>query len=732
MRHYIILLLLYIALISNGTNLTPLDNRSRALVDETIKTYSLKKNIFNNQKNTLHLKVESSAVDTLYYPVIMKISNDSVVNDLKNLGTVIMRQRDEFLLACIPFSKLDTISRLPLINQINISTKNNITLDNAKLMSNVDKIHTAIELPQAYTGKGVVIGISDIGFDPSHPSFNNERLRRLVHYEGIRAMRYDMSTNEDIATWTTDDSTEWHACHVAGILSGSPCDNNYYGIATDADMVITTSNLYDMAILAGVEDVVEYAHEIGAPAVVNLSVGHHLGPHDGTSLFNQYLDRIGQEAIICISAGNEGYKNDYISFDAENDGDELRTFVYNNIYYDGIKLNGAIDLWSRDSQDFLIALTIYDRITGEFVYTSPFIGSNNGNSNSWGIASSVFANNNDISIPLFEKELTGSVRIYTSKNLENNRYNAYATIDVTNHQLDGALGRYCIGFIARCNKGTHIDAYADGNGVFFHSLEVNGFTAGNPSRSISDLACGKNIIVVGACNSRNTSPKVSGKITTHNFNIDEVARFSSYGTLDDGRVLPHFCAPGNMVVAPMNSYFSNMLNEDVRQELAAKTTINGDDYYWISECGTSMASPHAAGIIACWLQADPTLTVADVIEIAQSTARKDFSDFPNPQWGAGCIDAHAGLIKVLNKGGVGNTTIDYDNKIIFSSTGRRQFHITISGVEINKSELYSTTGQLVLSQNGPDINATSLPIGIYIIKVTHNKGESINRIILNH
>ena len=35
----------------------------------------------------------------------------------------------------------------------------------------VDKIHQGVDLPQAYTGKGVVTGIVDGGIDPNHINF---------------------------------------------------------------------------------------------------------------------------------------------------------------------------------------------------------------------------------------------------------------------------------------------------------------------------------------------------------------------------------------------------------------------------------------------------------------------------------------------------------------------------------------------------------------------------------
>jgi subtilisin family serine protease len=83
---------------------------------------------------------------------------------------------------------------------------------------------------------------------------------------------------------------------------------------------------------------------------------------------------------------------------------------------------------------------------------------------------------------------------------------------------------------------------------------------------------------------------------------------------------------------------------------AYQTTVNGNTYYWIPWCGTSMSSPLVAGIIALWLQAEPTLTVDQAIEVMQRTARTDFADIEDARWGAGCIDAFAGLKYLLNDG----------------------------------------------------------------------------------
>ena len=316
---YIFLLCIFLVQAS-----TPLDNRSRAIIAMNKQHLSVK----NPDKDAKMIKSDGGEYDLndIYYPVIIKLSNDSVVDDLEALGTIIMHRRENFLRACIPYAQLDSVSRLPLVNRMSLSAPMSLTLDCAREMSCANDVQQGIDLPKAYDGDGVVVGFSDIGFDPSHPNFSDGRLSRFVHYDELHALKYDMTTPQQMLQFA--DTTEWHATHVAGILAGGYRGVPYWGVATGSEIVATTSSLYDMALLSGVEDVVQYAQAKGNPAVVNMSVGYYLGAHDGTSLFNQYLDLLGEEAIICLSSGNEGTKRVYISFDAKEDGDELRTFVY--------------------------------------------------------------------------------------------------------------------------------------------------------------------------------------------------------------------------------------------------------------------------------------------------------------------------------------------------------------------------------------------------------------------
>jgi len=108
-----------------------------------------------------------------------------------------------------------------------------------------------------------------------------------------------------------------HGTHVAGICAGNGAASGgrYRGCAYEANLLIvklgrsvnssypTTTQLMQAADWA-----VRFAVLLGLPIGVNISFGNNYGAHDGSSLIEQFLDRLSEvwKCMIVVGTGNEG------------------------------------------------------------------------------------------------------------------------------------------------------------------------------------------------------------------------------------------------------------------------------------------------------------------------------------------------------------------------------------------------------------------------------------------
>ncbi len=133
--------------------------------------------------------------------------------------------------------------------------------------------------------------------------------------------------------------------------------------------------------------------------------------------------------------------------------------------------------------------------------------------------------------------------------------------------------------------------------------------SGPRASTVGSPGCAHEVITVGATD-----------------DLDRVAGFSSRGPTKDGRTKPDICFPGVNIIA-------------ARAHGVNLGPIRGEYYMELS--GTSMATPHAAGVVALLLEADPDMKPAEVKKRLTSTAVNLGLD-PNTQ-GAGRGDALAAL-----------------------------------------------------------------------------------------
>ena len=730
---YLTLLLLSSLLLSNAQSKINMEGL------RLLREYKLKHDEMlvssNISKNSCSNNAQSERIAT-----IVALNDGATIADLEAHGGEVLKQREHLAIVSLPIDKIEEFAKIDAVKRVEFGTRMYAKLDKARNATNTDWAHKGIMVDHAYTGEGVVVGIMDEGIDPNHVAFMNSdqtasRVKRVWTFMGQDGSYNTYDTPSEIASFTTETKESTHGTHVAGILAGGYEANQnipYYGVAKGADIAMSAGLLYSNNIIYGIENIIEYAQSEGMPAVVNLSIGTNIGSHDGTDLFSQYLEILGKEAIICVSAGNEGELNIVLHKTLSETDNKIKTFVIENVY-SGMH-TGTIDMWGDTDKAFSVTPMVYDVVADTVVYKFPTISNSTVIEGTNEIAWYYVANgfyyepSTDIYDDNFNKAFYGSsgsyIGVSASVDVNNNRYNAQVEYYLENATTN--TGNYVMALEIQGDVGQQIYAYGDGMYSEFSSKNLAGWDDATADGTISNMACAKNVIAVGSFNSRAYGTEIE----------KEVSLFSSYGTLIDGRKLPHICAPGCMVFSSMSSahakYMGYTLNNSV-----IKTTINGTTHYWIGMAGSSMSSPFMAGAVALWMEANPSLEYDDILKIAQESATKDsyvtHSMVP-VKWGAGKLNVIEGLkLAIDSKAGI-NDVITEEKRLIVTSNGNNQYEIFVAGEDKLNAVLFNMSGQLVLNVSSQGetmmIDTSNIKKGVYVLSVQGETTHYTKRILV--
>lgn len=646
-------------------------------------------------------------------------------------------------------------------------------------------------LTTAYTGKGVIAAIVDQGVDPNHVAFLDEngksRVTYLLNFDGTadkngepnyeiygdQIYEQDASGNiywyPTIDKFNTDEIKAYHGTHTLNILGGAykgavqratgkmkempmmeTVENPYYGVAPDVQMAVSCGSLNDACIAFGLNGLLDYAlyakEEHGIPSVVSMSLGSTMGAHDPNGLFNYFLDLCGEESIIVLAAGNEGDLKIALKKDLKAGDNTMATMIYPYGYrydktqpagqYNTYIRQGAVMIYSDSAKPFKInAFIMTQNDDGSWRKRATYdISSEAGDyylSNSY-YADYVGGAVNSTVARYFDGYIGGGSMLDEDLNRWYGVFDYYLfTNPATGFNSDGSEA-VIVGFEVIGEDGQRIECYADGDNTWMYNYGVAGYMDGMTDGTISDMAVGYNNITVGAYTERSRWISLDGNPywydETDGFVIGDIGHYTSYGTLSDGRTLPHVCAPGSAVISAMSTpYVENFFKgyeQYIPMNFQAKATVNGRTYYWKQETGTSMSTPFVAGAIALWLEADPTLTLKEVRDIIEKTAvRDEFVAKGIPaQWGAGKFDALAGLKEVIKRASVDGITIDGNNdRLIFTQVGERSYNVFVGEATQLDVRVFNLSGSCVYASvfGGCEttISLDNLTPGVYVVNV---------------
>ncbi|MBQ2497250.1 MAG: peptidase, partial [Prevotella sp.] len=94
-----------------------------------------------------------------------------------------LARKGDIYIVSIPVHQLGKLSQEQKVKRIEARRGHEIHMDSVAIQLNATPIYEGRNLPSAFTGKGVVVGVMDIGFDLTHPNFydatgTNYRIRR--------------------------------------------------------------------------------------------------------------------------------------------------------------------------------------------------------------------------------------------------------------------------------------------------------------------------------------------------------------------------------------------------------------------------------------------------------------------------------------------------------------------------------------------------------------------------
>ena len=647
---------------------------------------------------------------------------------LAHYGCRVVDSIGHIFIVDMPRNAISKVAADARVQRVEAEPMPRLAMDVTPGQINATGIYQGIDLPQAFTGSGVVAGIFDNGFDFTHPAFiDDEGNSRASYYYDFcwqnddGTLGHAITSPQEIAAYghTHHANASHHGTHVMGIMAGNAVNGKYQGMAPEADIYAAHFNSWpadfdnpdemtSAVCVLGFKYIFDQAQKDGKPCVINFSSGESFTINHQRILEGEALQQLtGPGRIIVACAGNDGHHSSYL--EKPENVTNAGTIIVNGIGGGHlIDLDIITPVNQRVRFDFLTLRLLNPTIEKTLSFPTDSVLAL---ADTCQLSTTVTAG--DISLKMWKSDINDSRGdvIHVHGTMPNPvyllLYGAALTLSGNGPAWVYSDIKFCP-FVNLSNSSVY--CYAQSG----HSMWWPGALPG--------------IISVGATGYKSSFTNIDGEVNSTVVDLaaqnpGEIALFSSRGPTYNGLTKPDVVAPGVSINAAFNGFVEQ--TQDIRSTLTDQVEYNGKTYYYCAQSGTSMASPVVAGTIALWLQANPELTPSDILEtIAATSNHPDPSmEYPNNTYGYGQIDAYKGLLHILNTTSVIPALSDHQ------PTDAR-FHLNgrMLTVDFNSSQpqeatiiVYDLNGVKRAASSGTSNNLSDLPSGIYAVQLITNQ-----------
>lgn len=546
---------------------------------------------------------------------------------LRAMGVDVQTEAGEIRTARVPLSALPALVRQPGVERLTLGYGLRPQLDVSVPETRADDKRSQTPPLYGWYGRDVVVGVVDSGFDYQHDDFRNPDGSTRFHSiwdqnsfgtppSGFGYGNECSAAQIGAGTCSQVDA-DGHGSHVMGIAAGDGSATGnlepqfiFTGMANGATLIGVATDFSFQGVIDGVSYIFQKAAALGRPAVVNLSLGTGLGPHDGTTDFELALNSLtGPGKIVVASAGNAQQDQVHASKSIQSAAAAFSFSIPGYTPYPGGNNDAAVfDLWHDADNSYAVRIK---RPSSSTLLGPVNKGAFQTFSTTDGYILVDYQNTND-------PNGNGQSEIYVEIS------DALGTVP--------RAGAWQVELTPVAVPDAPI-VHAWSESFLGYGTSWAIFTADVDTTVIVGMpATADSLIAAASYTSKRYWASLDGNI--YNFtgavNPYQISPYSARGPRRDGVLKPDITAPGSAIVS--------VLSADSNPPWPIQLTVP-DGVHLVLQ-GTSMSAPHVAGAVAMLLQKTPALPPAAVKAQLASAARYDPSmgTLPNPRWGAGKLD----------------------------------------------------------------------------------------------